>query len=306
MNIKYPYVNDEILNLDWILKQIQEFKDTLSSWSELAEQLTEALGDINDMKADITALKSSVHTLYTAVNQLESDVILLKSTDDNQQVMINDLYSKLSDLNDAMDLWNLRLNNIYSYLDSKLAVLANEISNQAFIIMLKMNQNVANLQAQIDILKEAIVDIPKTVINPWHGEVGNQENVNLTYADLADGCLTAEEYITLNLTASEYVAFDLTALEYARYSIKKLHYDWVYSPIYGFKQEISNVLTSIANYILGTLSASEYAALDLEADDYAALNLTAIDYLSYNVNGDGITAAEYEAINKLNSGILTI
>ena len=63
---------------------------------------------------------------------------------------------------------------------------------------------------------------------------------------------------------------------------KMLHLDFVFSPIYGFKQSTSNVLTSILNWIEGTLSADGYQGLNLSADDYTALNLTAADYYSYN------------------------
>ena len=60
-----------------------------------------------------------------------------------------------------------------------------------------------------------------------------------------------------------------------------LHLDYVFSPIYGFKQSVDNVLTSILNWLEGTLSADAYTALNLTADEYTALNLSAADYYSY-------------------------
>ena len=55
--IKYPYQNDEILNLDWVLKQIQEFRTTFESWAETIRQLQEGLEDISDWEARIVQLE---------------------------------------------------------------------------------------------------------------------------------------------------------------------------------------------------------------------------------------------------------
>ena len=156
-----------------------------------------------------------------------------------------------------------------------------------------------------DMLKR-LDDIDTSVINPWHRELGRISpdiNNKLVYGDLADECLTAEQYCKLGLTADQYKAFDITAITYARFGKEKLHYFWVYSPSFGFRQEISNVLTSILNGIMDTLTAEEYSLLNLDADGYDALDLTAWQYYSFmadegylKLGGNGITASQYATI----------
>ena len=150
------------------------------------------------------------------------------------------------------------------------------------LLRTELNAEILDLQRQIDDLYTIVASIRTDLTNPWHWgkKFSPDENNKLIYQDLADNCPTAEEYARLNLTASEYDAYNLTAYEYARFGFKMLHLDFVFSPIYGFKQSTSNVLTSILNWIEGTLSADGYQGLNLSADEYTALNLTAADYYS--------------------------
>ena len=98
----------------------------------------------------------------------------------------------------------------------------------------------------------------------------------------------------------------MSARDYSLNSKFITHLNYVYSPTYGFKQEINNVLTSIINFIKGTMSADAYTALDIDAEEYSALDLSANDYYSYNnpnapviTGGNGLSADQYSSLQIL-------
>ena len=175
--------------------------------------------------------------------------------------------------------------------------------------MLKINQIKANLQAEIDEILRIIEEIDTSVYNSWMNEkVSNQVNTDFAFNHLADECLTASQYDSLGLTSDDYAEFDITSRDYQEFGKDSLHFKWVFSPTYGFKQEINNVLTSIVNFISGTISATQYSDLDLTADEYDSLDLTSEDYFKYNPfsdrgfvsvdpSGIGLTVEQYAHLN---------
>lgn len=97
-NIKYPNVNDEILNLDWVLKEIQEMQKAIDGIAEgilsqanayTDEQLANYQQQVEDIRTEMTAL----------VRQVETDF-------DNLQVQINislrQMELRIEDLQDQL------------------------------------------------------------------------------------------------------------------------------------------------------------------------------------------------------------
>ena len=283
---KYPYENFHELNLDWILSKINEFDATLKEWSELAEKLGLALDDIATMKNAIAAIEDNISDLPEIRNAIEANT------------------SNIALLSDKVDVISVQLDGVYQYIDDKYLELDAKLFESQTLLMVKMNQMKLQLQQEIDELKQIVRDIDTSVYNSWIGrKVTNQQNTDFAFNHLADECLTAEEYSSLGLDASDYADFDLTSRDYQEFGKKKLHFRWVYAPAYGFRQELSNVLTSIINFVKNTLSASEYAALDMTADEYAALDLTSMDYFSYNPNIDTDYVTETQLANALDGAI---
>jgi len=274
---KYPITNLHELDLTFMHEDIDKMISILEEWETIIDTLKEAAEKYDDILVRLTAAESDISTLKSDLSSLKLQVI--KNADD-----IEALKANMSVLDSKMTILETKIAAVYNYIDNSINVLASKMYQQDLIIMNKLNQAKADLQRQIDDLYAIVASIRTDLTNPWHwGEqFSPDENNKLIYQDLADGCPTAEEYARLNLTASEYDAYNLTAYEYARFGFKMLHLDFVFSPIYGFKQSTSNVLTSILNWIEGTLSADGYQGLNLSADDYTALNLTAADYYSYN------------------------
>ena len=276
---KYPYENFHELNLDWILEQIKEFGATLDSYKEVAEELEEALQQLPDYESRITALESLTDGLDSTLLAINNSINGLISEDVSLQNQIDALKREF-------DLFDANFDAVYKYIDSQIAVVNSVVDAKLDAFRYSISYNLIQLQKEVDSLRKIIEQLDTSVLNPWHPELGRvsqDRNQKLIYNDLADECLTAEEYCSLGLSASDYASYDLTAIKYAEFGKKKLHFYWVYAPVEGFRQEISNVLTSIINNVFNTITADIYASLDMTADDYVALDLTASGYQKYNV-----------------------
>lgn len=276
---KYPYENFHELNLDWILERIKEFGATLDSYKEVAEELEEALKQLPNYEARITALESLTDGLDSKLLVINNSINGLISEDSSLQNQIDALKREF-------DLFDANFEAVYKYIDSQIAVVNSDVDAKLDAFRYSISYDLIKLQKEVDSLRKIIEQLDTSVLNPWHPELGRvsqDRNQKLIYNDLADECLTAEEYCSLGLSASDYASYDLTAIKYAEFGKKKLHFYWVYAPVEGFRQEISNVLTSIINNVFNTITADVYASLDMTADDYLALDLTASGYQKYNV-----------------------
>lgn len=294
---EYPYQNMHELNLDWILNQLNEFRTQFNQWAETISELQEAVQDLdwldtnmNDLLVRVPAIEKSLNDL---INLHDTDVKYLKSKIDDLQNQIN-----------ALDINALKL-----YVDSRDNELMADYNKKIYENYIVTYELFNGLKSRLEILAELVAQIDTKAFNPWPRVIRKeslQTNLNFAYSDLADSVPTAEEYAELGLSASDYNDYDLLARDYSLFGRIKLKMHYVFSPVYGFKQEINNVLTSIVNFVKGTMSADEFAALDLTADDYTALDITALDYYSYNnqlgyiaLGGAGLTSAEYSTLHRV-------
>ena len=275
---EFPNADYYNSDLRQILDFVRKMYEHIESYDEVIASLQEAVKDIDSMKDAILALQvatSDLSIMRNNISRLTDDVANINATLDNIEVHFNSLH--------------LQLNLLREYVDSE-----NYAQDK------RIEEYRITLQRQIDELRQLISDIDTDSVNPWHTELGKVElakNFRLTYGDLADECPTAQEYARLGLSASDYAELELPAIEYCTRGKKHLHMYWVYAPVYGWRQEISNVLTSIVDYIKGTMSASDYSALDMTADEYASLDLTAENYFSYG------TGSGYVTISPSNTGL---
>lgn len=296
-DIHYPYQNDEILNLDWVLKQIKLFRETLESWAETISELQEGLADIQDWETRIEALEV-MSAKIPVIEKLLNDLANLHDVDvKNLKAMIADLQKQIDDL----DITALRI-----YIDSRDNELMADYNKKIYDNYVVTYQLFNALKDRLEVLAQIVGQIDTKAYNPWPRRIAKEalsDNLNYAYSDLADSVPTAEEFAELGLSATEYRAYDMLARDYSVRGKINLRMHFVYSPVFGFKQEINNVLTSIVNFIKGTMSATEYSALDLDADAYTALDLTADDYYSYNnqlgyigTGGTGLTSEQYSTL----------
>lgn len=302
---KYPQVNDEILNLDWIINKVKAMDGMLTEWIAQAEELRQMLlNTIPGMQSDISNLQSAIALIDANISdlqQIRNDIAALKVMDGDLQAQIDAIDINYDLIFQKFDEVNERIDNIREVIGLEFLAAVRNLQNQLYTVKFDLEQEMNEIKARMD-------QIDTSVYNPWAGRrVDQDENARLIYADLSDMIPTAAEYSELGLSSNDYNKYDLTAYEYAVRGKKHFNFDWIYSPISGIRQNISNVLTEIMNFLLGTMTASEYAALDLTATEYSNLDLTSEEYYSYNESNEvGLSALDYAAISKLHSNFLRI
>ena len=306
---KYPQVNDEILNLDWVINKIKSMDTMLTEWLAEAEELRQIIAntipgmqdDISTLYGDINTIEASILNLRTSIADLptiRNDIAGLKQIDKELQEQINKINTNYSEIFAMFDNIYYRLDHISEIVGAELMARIYKLQEEFYIMK-------ADLENQMKEISDRMDAIDTSVYNPWAGyRVDQDTNDKMIYRDLADMVPTASEYAGLGLSADDYDDYEINAYEYAVRGKKHFHFDWCFSPLWGIRQAVGNVLTSIINYMMGTLTATEYSALDLDADAYSNLDLTAEAYYTYNVNGSGLTADDYSAISHLNSGLL--
>lgn len=297
-NIKYPYVNDEVINLDWVLSKLREFEAKLNQWAELAAELESKLQLVDQFDSRITALEqdstlihAEINLLKNRVTTLESDVEALKKQDLILQAEIDQINLKYNGI--VTDINSIRndVKVLYNYVDAKVKAAEEKLLLAIDEANYDNIKHFKEIDREIALLKKRVDALDTFVVNPWHpdyGKISLQKNNKLIYNDLSYSCPTASEYVKLGLTAEAYSKFKLTAYEYAKFGKKMLHYFWVFSPVYGWKQDINNVLTSIMNNIHHTMDAQAYSELGLTAEQYSNIGLTALQYYGWQPERTGI------------------
>lgn len=303
---EFPFSSEYDSDLREVLRYIREVVAKIDTYDEIIAELKEELENIQNMDDRLDALEAATSDLPVIRLQLEgieqeiTNIINQHSTDVSRlQREIDAIRVSISNFEN--DIEAARAYSLYLYNKVKYE-LEGEIANT----FIDVYATVRAMQKEVSDIRKRIDNIDTSVLNPWHPELGRisqDRNAKCVYGDLADECLTAEQYCKLGLTAAQYAAFDIPAIWYAEFGKTKLHFNYVYSPVFGYRQDINVVLTSILNGIMDTLTASEYAALDLDADSYSALGLDAWDYFSFmadegylKLGGSGITAAQYQTL----------
>lgn len=320
-----PYTNVHELNLDWVLAEIKKFDEYITSIKHIIDELSQYYDLVNQLSNDVSALHTEVNTYSSRIEYLESEIARLareiatvnsdlltliqaeenarKDADNNLQSQIDDIMVAVSNINALRDRIEAVYKSLRQYIDSSISLSEHKL-------YFYINEQILNLQNEINNIHEMLLHVAINVYN-WNayayapdGRIDFDLNNKLLYQHLGNN-LTAEQYCKLGLTSDEYAAFNLTSDEYLVFGRERLHYDFVYMPVAGVKQDHSVALSECINYALGTMSASEYEALDLDADAYAALDLTAYNYLRLNTDltignrvvyrpdGTGITADQY-------------
>lgn len=281
-----------------ILMYVRKISAYLKSLDAIIEELREGLARLDQIEADVDKLLAEYDDILARTKALEDE---LSSVENH----LTSLDLSIEELTHRINLIDIQLGAVYQYVDDTYAVLRAEYKQDFNLLLLKINQIKVNLEVEIEELRERVDSIDTSVYNSWMNRVVTpQENSDFAFNHLADECLTAEEYMSLGYTASDYANLDITSREYQEFGKKKTHFNWVYNPVAGWRQEISNVLTAIVNFVCNTLTATAYASLDLTADEYTALDLTSEQYFRYNPlassgniildpNGTGLTSEQY-------------
>ena len=313
-----PYTNVHNLNEDWILAEIKKFDAYITSIRETIDQLSDYYETVDHLQEEVDSysgriadLESSVTIIQSNLSNLERDLTRMIEDETNRRKAVDeDLQNQIDEIKRAL----VNVNALRAYIDAVYKSLRQYIDSSISLsehsLYFYINKKVGELQHEIDEIHEMLLHVAINVYNHAayayspDGRIDFDLNNKLLYQHLGNA-LTSEQYCKLGLTADAYAAYNLTADEYLMFSRERLHYDYVFMPVSGAKQDHSVALSECINYALGTMSADEYASLDLDADAYASLDLTAYDYLRLNTDlsigsrviyrpdGTGITADQY-------------
>ena len=300
-NHEYPYTDPYRSNADWLLHKVKEFGETLDSWKKTIDELIARLKELDELDSRITALEN----LTADYNQVKAKVAALESglaeafkeigkTNTRIDNITIDYDLVLEELERLASLFKVYLKEANDYTDLKISEISLDFYSEVLI-----------LQRQIDELKKLR---PEDLINPVRYTRNDlQKSYDLAYADMRDDALTNSQYAELGLTNTQYAAYGWTNLNFALHSRTLFKWDYVFGAVSGIKKAAANALSEIVTFIVGTMTNTEYAALDLTNDEYAALDLTNEEYLLYSASTRGLTNTEYSNILKSGgSGILRI
>lgn len=288
---EFPFTSEYDSDLRAVLKYIREVKKLLGTYDEVIAELKEELANIQGLYDRVTTLENATADLNEIRAKVDNLITGLEQLNNKEKADIENLQKQIDDIAYNVSTFERRIRDVISYIDYNVAVLENTIKKEVAYLIKVISELDTKLSKQIEYIIWRLDQIDTSVINPWHtnkGRISQDRNVKHIYADLADGCLTAEQYVKLGLTADSYSAFGINARQYAKHGKELLHYYWVYSPVHGWRQDINVVLTDIVCNCKQTMSATRYAELGLTADEYTAIGLTAYRYYEYNPSHVGV------------------
>lgn len=288
---EFPFTSEYDSDLRAVLKYVRKVEALVASYDEIIAELRQELANIQGLYTRVDALERATADLAEIRTNITNLQTGLTGLINKEEADIDNLQRQIDNFKDTTDKLARDIEDVRSYVDYKVASVALDMRKRLAALESELSKIKVDLEEKIDYINWRLDQIDTSVINPWHtteGRITQDRNAKHIYADLADECLTAEEYCKLGLNARDYSNFGITARQYAKAGKKHLHFRWVYSPVFGWRQDINVVLTSIMNACRHTLTARRYRELGLTAKDYSELNLSAFEYYSYNPERMGI------------------
>lgn len=318
-----PYTNLHNLNLDWIIKKIQEFEQRLEAIEDYGEEIADLQAAVANLRVSLETLKRSVNNSVTALNarctglEDEQDKIKLSI----QQLYVN-VAEDIADIESQFDAINAALRAIRTYNDSSNSVVLNQAKEYT--------------REKVRELLEYFSD-PQSiyVTNPWNNQIVTiQQMINYLYDLLHFAGMTAQEFDDLGLTAAEFDAIGLTAEEFDNYGRWAIFFRKAYvttpelmqilenyakasdivdmatmtdlehyatlndikvvNPVTGLSGNVQDALLSLANLHQFGLTCTQFDGMELTASAFDALNITAFEFdfvgMSFFASAGAITA----------------
>ena len=287
LNNHYPYTDFHEANLDFLLETYQQIVNEIN---QILEWVNQHEIDYNEAIRRLTAVENEIDTFEAQITKAFDDLAAEQEAKFEEQTAKLDasIEAFRREMNAAMAQFRADIEALKRSVEVEIIKLKNDI-NTAIINL--NNQLLANneyiYQYVENRLDEFIESFPELinmpVYNPVQGKItGLQDAINDLYSVACVDGLTAFQYDSLGLTAQEYDSKDLTALEYDTKGYILLGYpdeNWyMISPFTGEYTKVKNVVMSLAELHMNTLTAEEYDTLDLTAEEYDNEDITAYDY----------------------------
>ena len=281
--------------------KLNEVIEAFNEYEDVIVELQQALGNINDMTADIKSIKEQLIVVNSDIEKLTNEYEALRTIDLNLQKQIDELSNKI---NSAISSYN----SIVEYVDNAIANV--KIENSSAWIRLENYINTQNriLQLQIDEIREMVKNIAVDVYNPVRGIRENLDSNNEDiYQDLRYGGFTNAELSEFGISNEHVASLVHDNRDYALNAKERFKRHYLFSPVTGKEVSHANAISQLFSVLTHGLTNNEFANLDKTNDEVAQMNLTNIEKFLYYEGDGGITVGEYDSIIINNiAGILSV
>lgn len=293
-NTEYPYIDPNRVNIDWAINQVKEFGKTLDSWKCTIDSILEALSTIDAFDERITALENATADLETIRNNISALEQGLSNANARIDAITINYDVVLEEIERLAGLFPSYLELAKKYTDAQLE-----------LFFIKWYTEILALQREIEELKKLI---PDSIYNSVRGQsFPLQKAYDLAYNDMREDALTVAQFAELGITVGEFRDLELNCISFSLHSRSIFKWDYVTAPISKLYKPIAQAINEVIEYVLGSYTVGEFAALDLTCEEFAALDYTCLDFLAANSSNRGLTVDEFtDIIKSSGSNILRI
>lgn len=287
-NFEFPNANVYDSDLREVLRKLRELIDKYAIVVQTVEDLEERIIVVEGIAAE---LQKEWANLEKVVNQyiktaldafevkFDGKLLLYKAEVDQE---LSEFDRRLKAIELYFDSFNERLRLLKEYSDTedeKLRIELNSRIDDIFDIFDKELDAIWEILDTMDIV---------TIYNPLRARYDTHENVvrDLYEAERYGG-LHNWELENYDMTNEEFAALNLCNYDMAinlRWIIEDYGVRRTVHPYNGTKTIPYNADSFLLTMFCGTMTNSEYTALDLTNEEFEALDLTNADYLTYNAN----------------------
>lgn len=313
-----PYTNVHELNLDWIIKKLQEFEARLEAIENYDDEIEALRTAVHNLETSLSSFKSTVNSSLTALNVR---CTALENKDDEILESLADLWSKVN-----TELTSVR--NEFEAFQSALTALRayNDSSNQ---IVLRDSKDYTDrkIAALLDYFEDPGMVY---VVNPWTREIQTLQDFINTLPEMFNVAgFTCSEFDALGLTCNTFDSLGLICLEFDQFGkfALFLHGSYVtpddltvYAKLtdlepYATKTELEHYATlndiKVINPCTGLIGSAQEAFISLAAlhqNNVTATQFDSMDLTCTIFDGLNITTFEFDfygLIKFINGGYIT-
>ncbi len=329
-----PYTNVHELNLDWIIKKLQDFETELHAIEDYNPRITELESAVVSIRTSLNRINSSLTALNQRCTKLEDDLDDAKAA---IQRLYQDVAQDIAAIQREVDSIRVQYTTLVSYIN----IQDSKVLDASKAYTLKKVKELLDYFTEPELI---------FVVNPFTNEVQTiQQFINDLAGYLRYGALTAEEYDALVLTAEQYDDMHIKALEFdmfGKYAIAFLHRAFVtvdqlsdtlseyatkddleskadksalalyallkdikvVNPVTGIVGTMQSAIDSLADFHRNGITAQEFDDCELTASQFDNLLMTAFNY-DFNSKillakagiitiMTGLSAADYDSLWK--------
>ena len=270
-----PYTNIHNLNLDWVLKEIQNFRKELEAMEDYGDRITALEQYTTKLENDLTAFKNTYYSFVASQ----------RNTNEALQSQIRDNNNKIASLKTYVLNFESATNSNVRRIDGRIDALVRQYG--------LIQEDIANLRALIasgdettlvlaksyadQLIEEFKQEFPKLydlyVYSPITGQIVTvQEALNELYETYRFFAITAQKFDQLGWTAEQLDNMHLSAQELDTLSadlLKRAEAEpyMMRNPWYGDFIDIKKVIYQLLNYHIPTLNCYQRDLRELTAEE---------------------------------------